>query len=340
MKTYTYKDEPIRLYGLIGFEEDKRLTRLPDELIERIPSLHHLGRRCPGARMEFCTDATEITVELEFKTLSVDVGMSLYHCQSAFVTVGEHTAAEYLGLVNPRDYTEKSVKKTFTLSGQMQQIIIWLPRNEQMECVSVTVPDEAEVTAPHGYKYSTPILYYGSSITEGGCSCNIFNAYNAIISRHLDADYYNLGFSGSAKGEPAMAEFIAKVDMSVFVYDYDHNAPTAKHLAETHEPFFKIIREARPELPIVMMTRPKVKYNDDEKRRREIVRATYERAVASGDKNVYFLDGETFYGDTDRELCSMDVIHPNDLGFYRMAEAIEPLINKLLENGKGEKKNG
>ena len=338
MKRYTYKDEPIRIYGLPEFEKNKRLTRLPDELIERIPSLSHLGRRCPGARMEFRTNATELTVSLDFKTLSVDVGMSLYHCQSAFVQVGEHTEAEFIGLVNPPDYSTKTVEKTFKLSGELQQVTIWIPRNEQMECISISVPDEAEVLEPSGYKYETPIVYYGSSITEGGCSCNIFNAYNAIISRHLDTDYINLGFSGSAKGEPEMANYISGIDMSIFVYDYDHNAPNVEHLEATHEPFFKRIREARPTLPIVMMTRPKASYNEDEKRRREVVRATYENALAKGDGNVYFLDGETFYGENDRELCSMDVIHPNDLGFHRMAAVVEPLIKELLE--KGETKNG
>ena len=332
MKTYSYKDEPIKIYGLPEFEKTKTLTRLPDSLIEKIPSLVHLGRRCPGARMEFCTDATEITVELLFKTLSVDVGMSLYSCQSAFVQVGEHTSSEYVGLVNPSGYGQKNVKKTFRLSGKLQQVVIWIPRNEQMESVSVTVPDEATVTAPHGYKYEKPIVYYGSSITEGGCCCNIFNAYNAIISRHLDTDYINLGFSGNAKGEPEMADYISSLDMSIFVYDYDHNAPSVAHLSATHEPFFKRIREAKPDLPVIMMTRPKVKYNADEIMRREVVKKTYENALAAGDKNVYFLDGETFYGETDRELCSLDVIHPNDLGFYRMANAVEPLIKKLLEN--------
>ena len=46
--------------------------------------------------------------------------------------------------------------------------------------------------------------------------------------------------------------------MSLFVYDYDHNAPDAAWLARTHEPFFRIIRESRPDLPVVMLTRPDV----------------------------------------------------------------------------------
>ena len=331
MKTFRHTDQPIRIYGLPEFDRTGRLVRLPDHVIEAIPVLSHLGRRCPGARMEFKTDARSVTVRVVMKTLDFDIGMSIYSCQSAFVTVGDHKNATYLGLVNPKDYASKVAEKTFELSGEMQNVTVWLPRNEQLEEITVTVPDEARVEAPVGYKYTKPIVYYGSSITEGGCCCNIFNAYNAIICRHLDTDYVNLGFSGRARGETVMADYISGIDASVFVYDYDHNAPTVEHLQATHEPFFKRIRQAHPDLPVIMMTRPKANYDEDDKKRREVVRATYERAVADGDENVWFIDGESFYGETDRELCSIDVIHPNDLGFFRMASVIEPVIEKILK---------
>ena len=74
-------------------------------------------------------------------------------------------------------------------------------------------------------------------------------AYQAIIARRLGCNYVNLGFSGSAKGEEEMAKYIAGLDMSVFVMDYDHNAPDAQHLLDTHGRFFKIIREKKPIYP-------------------------------------------------------------------------------------------
>ena len=117
--------------------------------------------------------------------------------------------------------------------------------------------------------------------------------------------------------------------MSLFVYDYDHNAPNAAHLAKTHELFFKHIRKVHPELPILILTMPKETYTD-EKERREIIFQTYKNAVDAGDKNVYFIDGESYFGATDRYCCSIDGIHPNDLGFYRMAQVIEPKIREIL----------
>ncbi len=333
MKTYSIFEKPLKVFGLPNFEKDKKLTRLPDDVIEKIPNLDFLGRRCPGARIGFRTDSENIRIKIKYKTLSVDVGMAIYSCQSAFVYAGDRQNSTFLGLVSPKNYDQLEFEKTLTKSNEMEDVLILLPRNEIIENVEVSIDDEASITPPTEYKYSKPILYYGSSITEGGISCNLSNAYNAIISRHLDVDYINLGFSGNAKGELAMADFINTLDFSIFVYDYDHNAPTCEHLKNTHEAFFKRIRKEHPLVPVIMLTRPYANYGKDEISRKEVVRATYENARAGGDKNVYFIDGEDYFKDfCDKELCFIDTIHPNDLGFHKMAEVIEPVIKGILEN--------
>ena len=124
-----------------------------------------------------------------------------------------------------------------------------------------------------------------------------------------------------------MAELICGYDMSCFVMDYDHNAPTLEHLKETHEPFFKYVRERHPELPIILVSRPD--NCDDE--RINVILNTYNNAVKAGDKNVYFINGKDLFTDKDRDACTVDGCHPNDLGFYRMAKAIAPVVKKALE---------
>ena len=332
MKEYTYKEKPIRVFGIASFDKHKSLSRLPDEVIKEIPSLEFLGRRPTGARIGFRTDSKKFTVKIELETLSVDIGMSIYACQSAFVYVGEKTKSKFLGIVNPPNYDVKVYEGTFTKSGEMEDVTVFLPRNEIVRNVSVFIEDGAKIEEPTPYRYSTPVLFYGSSITESGIACNPACAYTAIISRHLDTDYYNLGFSGNAKGELAMADFICSLDISLFVYDYDHNAPTVEHLKNTHEPFFKRVREKKPTLPIIMMSRPYANYGAEELQRKEIIKATYENALKNGDKNVYFIDGEKYFEKfEDKELCFIDTIHPTDLGFYKMAQIIEPVIKKILE---------
>ncbi len=332
MKAYTIFENPIKVFGVPDFDKTKKLTRLPNKVIEEIPSLEFLGRRCPGARVGFKTDSESIGVRIKYKTLSIDVGMSIYSCQSAFVFAGDRQNSRFLGLVAPSNYDTLEFEHTLKKSNRLEDVLILLPRNEIIDSVEILIEDGAEILPPTEYKYSKPILYYGSSITEGGISCNPSSAYNAIISRHLDVDYINFGFSGNAKGELSMADYINTLDFSIFVYDYDHNAPTVEHLALTHEPFFKRIREKHPNVPVLMLTRPTANYGEDEIARRDVVKKTYENAILAGDKNVYFIDGEDYFKDfSDKELCFIDTIHPNDLGFYKMAEVIEPQIRAILE---------
>ena len=121
------------------------------------------------------------------------------------------------------------------------------------------------------------MVFYGHSITQGACATRPGNAYPSILSRKYGFDFINLGFSGSAKGEDAMAEYIASLDMGAFVYDYDHNAPNAEQLLKTHEKMFKTIRKAHPSMPIVIMsTTTNEPFINEVALRRAVIYKTYD----------------------------------------------------------------
>lgn len=329
MREFRYCEKPIEVCGVPFFAETGRLERLPQSLREKLPNLDFLGRRCPGARLRFRTDSKNLEIKIAFETLTVDIGMAIYACQSADVYIGSYGATRYAGHVFPESYDVRIARGHFTKSAEVEDVTIWLPRNETIGDVSIGIDDGAVLLPPTPYRHPLPILYYGSSITEGGCCSKVSNGYNALISRWLDVEYYNFGFSANARGELEMAEYINTIDKSIFVMDYDHNAPTVEHLKQTHEPFFQRIRQASPTLPIVMLTRPPF-YDPETRERRNVVYQTYQNAVAAGDQNVYFIDGASFFPAGEVDLCSNDNCHPNDLGFYRMAKVIAPVIEKLL----------
>ncbi len=151
-----------------------------------------------------------------------------------------------------------------------------------------------------------------------------------ILARLLVDKLRFLGFSGSARGEDEIAEYIKKLDMSVFVYAYDHNAPSVEHLKNTHKRMFDIVRNANPQLPIVILSRPVPEFKNDEEERFNVIKQTYQSAKESGDNNVYFVDGRNLISNEVKEIATVDGCHPNDNGFLSMAQKICELLKEIL----------
>jgi len=126
---------------------------------------------------------------------------------------------------------------------------------------------------------------------------------------------------------------MASLPMSVFVSDYDYNAPSVEHLKNTHEKLYRKIREKNPTVPYIMLSRPSADVSSSYEtvcRRREIVFETFMKARAEGDKNVFYIDGESIFRGRDADAATVDGAHPNDYGFILMANAIEAEILHAL----------
>lgn len=76
-------------------------------------------------------------------------------------------------------------------------------------------------------------------------------AHTNIISRRLNRECINLGFSGNAFLDLEVAKVIAEVEASVFVLDFVPNASVAK-MKERMETFYRIIRGKHPDTPIIL----------------------------------------------------------------------------------------
>ncbi len=214
---------------------------------------------------------------------------------------------------------------------KVRQVIAWLPTLTDYNQLYIGVEKGAVLGGFSGYRYKTPVVFYGSSITMGCGASAPVNTYPALISRTLNTDFINLGFSGNAKGEPVIAEYIATLNMSAFVYDYDYNAPTVEYLEATHEKFFKIIREKQPDLPIIIMSRPNLPDAVDTAKRFNVIMNTFINAQKSGDKKVRLINGANIFDGVYRDCCTHENCHPNDLGYMKMAEAVSGLLKDHLK---------
>ena len=324
---HNIQSEPFTIYGI--FYENGRFRRLPESVAKNVSKgVYGLHTNTAGGRVRFTTTSSTVAIKaimpeierMPHFTLTGTAGFDMYIGKDAVYYASfvppYNMSNGYESIIHFEDCSEKEITIHFPLYSDVSEVYIGLDENAVLK------------KAPE-YKYSKPIVFYGSSITQGGCATRPGNSYENVISRTLHTDYINLGFSGNALAEDEIAQYIKDLDMSVFVFDYDHNAPTLKHLEDTHQKMFTTIRNAKPELPIILLARPRYLLNSEDKQRLAIIKKTYNEAVAAGDKNVYIIDGPTLmqYAKNDG---TVDGDHPNDLGFHSMAQALIPQLQALL----------
>ena len=330
---YNVKNSPFEIYGLYDAVSDTPFRRIPEELAKSVSEgVLYLYRNTAGGRVRFSTDSPYLILRMrthkvhKFAHMSAVAGAGFDLYEDDPDTKRSIFAHAF---IPPATMTEGYESKYSVSDGKLHSYTLNLPLYNDVDELWIGIKEGSTLSAGLSYGAEKPIVYYGSSITQGACASRPGNSYEAMISRRFNRDYLNMGFSGSAKGEPAMAEYLATLPMSFFVCDYDYNAPSAEHLAATHYPFYEIIRAKNPDIPYLMVSRHTAHRSENADRRRSVIRASYEKARANGDNHVYFLDGDTFFPDEWRDSCTVDTTHPNDLGFYFMACAIGDAIAKI-----------
>ena len=213
----------------------------------------------------------------------------------------------------------------------IQECMLCFPLYGGVSSLKIGLKKGCSLQSAKPYTYEKPVVAYGSSITQGGCASSAGSDYVNLLSQWLDFDYVNLGFSGNGKAEPTMREYLADLHASVYLLDYDYNAPTAEYLAQTHYPLYEEIRKKNPKTPIVFASKPDFEYDPSSAQRRAIIYETYCKAKAQGDEFVWFIDGEGMFGSFERNACMVDTCHPTNLGFYRMARTIAPVLQDALK---------
>ncbi len=324
---YDIDEAPFRIHGV--FREGDRYVRMPKNIADNVnDSIRWLNGLTTGGRIRFVTDSPYIALKVQisgpskFSFFSVTgiMGCDVYSGKRYFGTIIPplDTTTEYENVIDIPDPGERE----YTIN---------MPIYASTHKVYVGIKEGCSLKRASDYKTTKPIVFYGSSITQGGCASRPGNTYPSQISRALDCDFINLGFAGSAKGEDEIAQYISSLDMTAFFYDYDYNAPSLEHYQNTHERFFKIIRKAQPDLPIIMTTRPKVHLTKGELDRVDVMLNTYNNAVAAGDKNVYYIKGQDLLIDMLGEAALIENCHPNDAGFASMAYVMGNKLKEILK---------
>ncbi|MBE5746584.1 MAG: hypothetical protein E7352_00185 [Clostridiales bacterium] len=317
----------LDVYGVTY--EDGVYRRMSYDVAKRISeNVALISSECAGGRVRFVTDSPYIAIYVKYRSVAKVPNYSF----SATLGFDLYAGKRYAGCFVPPIDTTDVLESVLDVNAEgAQEYTLNFPVCSEISELYIGVKKGCTIGKAPAYTIKTPVVFYGSSTTQGACASRPGNTYENIISRALDCDYVNLGFWGNAMGEEEMAKYIAGLTMSAFVYDYDYNAPDAAHLEATHEKMFKIIRERNPDLPIIILSAPKYYLDETDKKRVAVIEKTYQNAIKSGDKSVCFITGAEMLKDV-KDTALADNVHPGDSGFISIAQFVGDALKAFVQN--------
>ena len=230
-------------------------------------------------------------------------------------------------------------KKGGTLSMDWtpgEACIVNLPLYNGVKSFELGIDPAAKVEhlGPRKSGVDKPVVFYGTSITHGGCCSRPGLGFVNLVGRDLDVPVVGLGFSGSGVMEFEMSEHLARIDASCYVLDClwnmcsDPKAQNPRSVERNYEKFIRNLRAKRPGVPIVMAEHCNV-YGNAKDEKDAFIKRLYGKLVAEGWTDLVYLPNDEMYtGDYEG---TVDGCHPNDLGMMSMSKAFGKAVRKALK---------
>lgn len=332
-------DRRLEIRGLAWDKENhKQINRLPLRVKTVVrPPVWELARCPAGARICFATNTEKLMVRVTSADGFTQVphmpmtgmsGLALYE--------GSPHRMHPWSVAIPEAGQKKYERVLFEgVERRMREFTLYLPLYNPVDTLELGFSKGARFMRIAAPVLEKPVVFYGSSITQGGCASIPGSDYVSMLGRLLNLDLVNLGFSGNGICEPEVAELVAEIDSALVVFCSLTNTPLAE-LPVKLPAFYKIVRKRRPDTPILLLSRTSLSascYSQTVLRNQEISRDImihfYSRQRLAGDGNIHFVDGESLipFGVGGAHV---DGNHPGDHGFRMMAERLAPFIEKIL----------
>lgn len=323
--------------GLYWIKENKgaffRLPRRAEKLVT--PAVWGLSQNPSGGRIRFKTDSTCLKLRIQHG----GGALAMYHMCAVGVSgidlyEGPPEKMIFWTSNSPGDAVNPYVCGYFeNLPRTTREFTLYLPTYSNLNSLEIGLDQKARVAPPSPFRLKKPIAFYGTSITQGGCASRGSNGFVPLVGRMLGVDVVNLGFSGSGKGEPEMADFLSEIDAACYVIDSVANMPPELMKAR-YGKFVAKVREKRPGRPILLMTRirySRENYTGTASRdlQNKFVFETYNLHIKQGDKNIYLFDSTKVIG-LGGNHPSVDGCHLTDLGFKMLADALAPVLTEII----------
>ena len=209
------------------------------------------------------------------------------------------------------------------MTPEFREYKLFLPLYDGVTKLEVGIDPTASIekASPSSVK---PIVFYGTSITQGGCASRPGMAHTSIISRRLDVECINYGFSGNGRMETPIVELISEISASFYVIECLQNMDSDQ-VKQRVRPLVETIRKKHPLTPIVLVENMMYKMAFlDQTIQYELIQENltlkneFDKILKSGDQNIFYVkDNQDNLLDNEG---TVDGVHLTDLGFLRYAD--------------------
>lgn len=300
------------------------------------PKVKYLSTFSCGLAIGFVTNSTIISAEWEVKPDKPSPNLSAIAHKGLDLYIKRNDVWEFAGVGTPELNGIQSEKVIVQeMDTTFKECLLYLPLFSETKSLKIGIEEGSEIsTLP--YPFEKKVLIYGSSIVHGAEASRAGTTYVAKLSRRTGIDFVNLGFSGNARMENCMGDCLASIEADAYILDCVPNA-TAEQIAERTAYLVETIRDRHPEAPIIVMQSIAMDIGNFNQRiktdlqvKDRTIRKEVEKLCQAGIQKLYFIEGKDLIGH-DHEGTG-DGIHPNDLGFERMAAYLEPKLMEILNN--------
>jgi hypothetical protein len=329
-----YDASAFPLYGKISEQTETRYERLPAHLqSETRPPVWSLGKNTAGLFIRFSSNSSSIGLKwtlrgnnmMNHMTSIVIKGFDLYCLQGDKWEFVNSARPE----VNSFDNEAIIVANMFK---EEREFMLYFPLYDGVTSLEIGVDSTSFLHLPKRDVFAErkPIIAYGTSILQGGCASRPGMAHTSILSRWVNTEFINLGFSGNGQLDYEIAKIIAERDASLIILDFMPNVNVTQ-IEEKMEKFYDIIRQKQPNVTILFIENPifpqsrfDLRMRNEVETKNAALHKAFAKLLCKGEQNIFLIPSAGMIG-TDGE-ATVDGIHFTDLGFMRYAEYLYPII--------------
>jgi hypothetical protein len=329
------------VYGRL--HDERNFNRLPSkyETVVR-PEVWNLSKNSAGISIMFRTNSPVIKVKWTLLNNTSLANMAKIGVGGVDLYCLAGKKWEYVNSGVPYGKRNEST----LISGMdttYKEFMIYLPLYDGVDTLEIGISDGSSISRRENKSSAgiKPVVFYGTSITQGGCASRPGMAYTTIISRRLGVEVINLGFSGNGRLEQSVGQAVCEAEASLVVLDCLPNSPVDT-IRKNALPLIRQIRKCHPETPILLVESsvtdasyfPQSEFysgnrNSSIRQQNGELKLVFNQALSEGISGLHYLEADNLTGDDNEG--TVDGVHPSDLGMLRLADKIQSVIEQILK---------